>query len=80
MTLGNLSDLLIGPVEIANCFHGDYSNCELTGSCSVIGPMLNLNERISELFHGIPVSDLIQSKHNREKSIREKPITGQKAS
>ena len=79
VTLGDLSDIIVGPVEIANCFHGDYSHCELTQSCCVIGPMLNLNERISGLFHNIKIIDLIESKHHGEKTIREKPIAEQKS-
>lgn len=74
VTVGDLSDMIIGPIKIANCFHGNYSHCELTHSCSVIGPMLNLNERISQLFHTIKVSELIETRHTAEKSIREKPI------
>ena len=74
ISLGHLSDMIIGPIQIANCFHGNYSHCGLTHSCSVIGPMLNLNEKISQLFHNIKVSELIETRHTAEKSIREKPF------
>lgn len=74
VTVGDLSDIIIGPIKIANCFHGNYSHCELSTSCSVIGPMLNLNEKISMLFHTIKVSEMIETRHSAEKSIREKPI------
>ena len=73
ITLGELSNMIIGPIEIANCFHGDYSHCEITGTCRIIAPMLNLNEAINKLFTTIMISDLIQSKHNAEKSIKDKP-------
>ncbi len=79
VSMGDLSDMIVGPVQIANCFHGDYSHCELTTSCCVIGPMLNLNEKISQLFHNIKVTDLIESKHQGEKTIREKPFMQQKS-
>ncbi len=77
VTVGDLSDIIIGPIQIANCFHGDYSHCEITNSCSVIGPMLNLNERISQLFHDIKVSELIETRHSGEKSIRLKPFSSE---
>ncbi len=77
VTVGDLSDMIIGPIQIANCFHGDYSHCDLTHSCSVIGPMLNLNERISHLFHNMKVSELIETRHTGEKSIREKPFSSE---
>ncbi len=78
VTLGELSDMIVGPIQIANCFHGDYSHCELTTSCSVIGPMLNLNEKISGFFHNIKITDLIEARHHGEKVIREKPIVKSK--
>ena len=74
VSVGQLSDMIIGPIQIANCFHGNYSQCELTHSCSVIGPMLNLNEKISQLFHSLRVTDLIETHHTAERSIRKKPF------
>ena len=64
--------MLEGPVEIANCFHGNYAHCELTAGCNVISPMLNLNARMSELFKTITVRELIESRHSGDKAIREK--------
>jgi Rrf2 family protein len=74
ITIGDLSDLIVGPIEIASCFQGDYSHCGLNASCNVIGPMLNLNERLSALFHTVKIAELVQSKNHGEKNIREKPI------
>jgi len=71
-SLGELSDMIIGPIEIANCFHGDYSECNISPKCHIIAPMLNLNESIKKLFTTIMVEDLIDSKHQAEKSIRSK--------
>ena len=78
ISLAELTDLITGPIEIANCFHGDYSQCELTNSCSVIGPMLNLNSEISKLFRTIMLTDLIKSRHQDEKAIKAKPIASGK--
>ena len=72
VTLKELSDMIIGPIEIANCFHGDYSHCEITTTCRIISPMLNLNENINKLFGTINVGELIESKNSGEKSIRDK--------
>jgi len=73
VTLGNLSRMITGPIKIASCFSGNYSHCELNGSCSVIGPMLNLNERIVGMFDEIDVADLIETRHQQENLIRNKP-------
>lgn len=79
ISLAELTDLITGPIEIANCFHGDYSHCEITSSCSVIGPMLNLNMEIRKLFKTIMITDLVQSHHQDEKAIKAKPIAVGKA-
>ena len=74
LTMRELSDMIIGPIEIANCFHGTYSHCEISHSCHIIAPMLNLNENIKKLFSTISIAELIQSKHHGEKGIRAKRI------
>lgn len=71
-SMRELSDMIIGPIEIANCFHGNYSDCDITPTCHIIAPMLNLNEKINKLFSQIMVSDLIEAKHQGERNIREK--------
>ena len=74
VTLYDLTQMIEGPIEIVNCFHGNYSHCDLTASCNVISPMLNLNEKIMELFKTISVSQLIESRNSGEKMIRNKPM------
>ena len=74
VTLFELAEMIEGPIQIVNCFHGNYSHCEMTSSCNVISPMLNLNDKIGKFFETISVKDLIQSKNQAEKSIRSKPV------
>ena len=71
-TLGELSGMILGPIEIANCFHGNYSSCEINSTCHIIAPMLNLNENLNKLFRGIMVADLLKAKHSNEKNIKDK--------
>ena len=69
-----LVEMIVGPIKIANCFSGDYSYCEVTASCNVIAPMLNLNERMSRLFQTINVAELLESRHQHDRIIKEKYI------
>ncbi len=69
-TLQDLTQMIEGPIQIVNCFHGNYSHCDITASCNVISPMLNLNEKIADLFKTINVGELIQSRNQGEKQIR----------
>lgn len=70
VSMKELYRVIIGPIEIANCFHRNYSNCDISGKCQIIAPMLNLNQNIIELFEKIMIADLIKSKNQGEKSIR----------
>lgn len=72
ISLRDLSDMIVGPIEIANCFHGDYSQCEITSTCHIISPMLNLNEQINKVFGTVMLSDLLTSRHHSEKNIKDK--------
>ena len=74
-TLQDLTQMIEGPLQIVNCFHGNYSHCDITASCNVISPMLNLNERLASLFKTINVKELISSRNQGEKGIRNKPIS-----
>lgn len=74
ITLRELSSWIVGPIEITNCFHGNSSHCEVTASCNIISPMLNLNERLNKLFGEIVITDLIESRHQAEKGIRGKSM------
>ena len=74
VSMRELSDMIIGPIEIANCFHGNYSTCEINHTCHIIAPMLNLNDHIKKLFDKMSVSELIESKHHGAKSIKEKAV------
>ena len=74
VNLYDLTQMIEGPLEIVNCFHGNYSHCNMTSSCNVISPMLNLNEKIAGLFKTINAKELISSRNQGEKSIRNKPF------
>ncbi|MGE0267165.1 MAG: Rrf2 family transcriptional regulator [Candidatus Omnitrophota bacterium] len=72
LSLCDLSLMIVGPIEIANCFHGEYSCCEINHTCHIISPMLSLNENINKLFSSISIGELLESKHSKEKNIRSK--------
>ena len=74
ISFSDLTDMIVGPIEIVQCFHRNFSQCGLTGSCNVISPMLNLNEKMLQLFKTITIKELLDSKNNDEKTIKSKPI------
>ncbi len=74
VTIFDLTQMIEGPIQIVNCFHGNYSHCDITSSCNVIAPMLNLNEKIASFFKTINVRELVASRNQGEKQIRLKPL------
>ena len=74
ITLFDLTQIIEGPLQIVNCFHGNYSHCDMTSKCNVISPMLNLNERLAAMFKTINVRELIASQNQGERQIRSKPF------
>ena len=74
ITLFDLTQIIEGPIQIVNCFHGNYSHCDMTAKCNVISPMLNLNEWLASLFKTINVRELISSRNLGERQIRSKPF------
>jgi Rrf2 family protein len=70
ISMKELSDMIIGPIEIANCFQKNYACCDIRSTCHIIAPMLTLNEKINTLFQETMLADLIASRHNGEKNIR----------
>ena len=58
-----LAEIIAGPIEIANCMQGENSTCEIQCQCEIIGPMLNLNDKLNELFATVSVQDLLEHNH-----------------
>lgn len=54
-----LSDMIIGPIEITACLHDNLSDCKLSPKCRIINSMASLNDRIRDLFDTISVAYLI---------------------
>ena len=71
-SLRELSDMIVGPIELVNCFHTKHINCDIACGCRIIGPMLNLNDAIRDLFGKIMVAELLESRHHAEQVIRDR--------
>ncbi|MBP9855049.1 MAG: Rrf2 family transcriptional regulator [Candidatus Omnitrophica bacterium] len=80
LSLCDLSLIIVGPIEIASCLHGDHSSCEINHTCQIISPMLSLNESVNKLFSSISIGQLLECKHSGEKNIRFKKHLVEKVS
>src|SRR3989338_11026675 len=34
VTFSELADMIVGAIQIANCFHGHYSHCDMVAGCN----------------------------------------------
>ncbi|HQP10718.1 MAG TPA: Rrf2 family transcriptional regulator [Candidatus Omnitrophota bacterium] len=65
-----LSDMIVGPIEITSCVRSNSSNCNFSSKCHMIGSMVKLNDRIQSLFDKISVADLIGLKSAKELAVK----------
>lgn len=56
-----LSELILGPLEVAKCLHSD-SDCTLRGRCNIVSPVQTLNRRMTEFFQNLSVGELLKVK------------------
>ncbi len=70
VTLQDLNDILIGPLKITSCLTGKPLSCRSAENCSMISPLLELNEKVSKFLDQIPISSLIRPEVNA-KSINQ---------
>ncbi len=62
VSLYEVMEMVIGPVEIAKCLHGEPGGCDLRQSCNVVSPITLLNRRIIEFYRGLAVGELLDGR------------------
>ncbi|MBX3016980.1 MAG: Rrf2 family transcriptional regulator [Bdellovibrionaceae bacterium] len=58
VTMHDLVTLLQGPVEIAKCLQKNEA-CEIQGSCNIMSPIQNLNQKLNEFYRALSVQDVL---------------------
>jgi len=72
LSMEELSQMIIGPIEIANCFHGENCECTIAPTCHIIPAMRGLNKSIKTLFSTIMVGHLIEGVHQSDHPDQQK--------
>jgi Rrf2 family protein len=67
LSVKSLSDMIAGPIRIANCFYDDTGEpaCEVLCRCQIASPLTHLNDRINDLFADISVEELLRHQENK---------------
>lgn len=53
-----LIELIEGPLSLVKCIHDNVS-CEMAKSCNIISPLAALNEKITDFYKTIKISELL---------------------
>jgi len=61
VTLLELSDLLTGPLQIANCFTGGGSKCAAKPVCEIMPALQSLNTKAAQFLNSITLAELVDS-------------------
>jgi Rrf2 family protein len=62
INLLELSRVLVGPVQVAECLGAGKTVCPAQQGCSIITPMTLLNQKIVSIFEATSVETLLQRK------------------
>jgi Rrf2 family nitric oxide-sensitive transcriptional repressor len=71
LSLYELMEVMVGPVEIAKCLHESDNGCDLKSTCNVVSPISNLNRKLIEFYKSVSVGELLQQR-------KEAPAAAQK--
>ena len=70
VSLHEINEAVLGPLQFAYCLHSDSVRCQLTDSCSVISTVVNLSRRVEELYRDLSVAELLGVAEPVEAEIR----------
>ncbi|MFP4473429.1 MAG: RrF2 family transcriptional regulator [Candidatus Omnitrophota bacterium] len=69
VSLKDLSDILIGPVKMADCLGDDEFRCSCIEQCIVISPLIVLNDRIDHFLKDISIKSLITAQPRPDEEL-----------
>ncbi|MGE3975037.1 MAG: Rrf2 family transcriptional regulator [Bdellovibrionales bacterium] len=57
----DLVEIVEGPMGLARCLHQDKAtNCEIYNKCNIVSPISYLNEKLTDFYRQISVSELLK--------------------
>jgi Rrf2 family transcriptional regulator, nitric oxide-sensitive transcriptional repressor len=61
VSLFDLHEMILGPVEVARCLHGG-GICELESGCNIQSPISFLHRRMNDFYRGLSLAELLRLK------------------
>ena len=69
VSLLDLTEILLGPVQLVDCLSGETHDCTLSPSCNVADPLKKLNSKVKDFYKQITIAELVgQTQLNADNS------------
>ena len=65
VTLYEVMEIVVGPVEIAKCLHEAENSCDLKNTCNVMSPISTLNRRLIDFYKSLTIGELLETRASR---------------
>ena len=62
VSLYEIMEMVVGPVEIAKCLHESDNSCDLKNTCNLVSPITTLNRRLVEFYKSLSVGEILESR------------------
>lgn len=59
VSLLELIEMMEGPTRIAKCMSSGEP-CEIVGTCNIISPIQNLNQKLSDFYRSLTIQDILR--------------------
>jgi len=69
LSLQDLSDMLVGPIQITDCLQGKNAACEAASTCEITSAMQMLNTRICQTLGALSLAELIEIKSPTKRRV-----------
>lgn len=71
VSLSELIEIIMGPLGVVKCLHGNEDNCELVERCNILSPVSELNRRLKEFYKSVSVGEILRASPSRRPVARE---------
>lgn len=70
VSMQDLVDVIEGPTALVKCLNNE-GPCEIKGTCNIVSPITQLNNRLTEFYKSLSLKDLLVDKNTIAKKTTE---------
>lgn len=63
VSMHDLVEIIEGPTALVKCLHSE-GPCEIQGTCNIVSPVTQLNDRLTEFYKSLSLKDLLVERSN----------------